>query len=161
MEDSGKKQLGDEVERAGERSGGEMRPMGFRTILPVIRAAGLAHCTVVFAVLFVAASAIVAVVEPAIGGFRDGAWFMYEIVTTVGLGDYTCVTPIGRACAIVLSLFAVFYLALVTGAVVNYCSERMKYRRDESVAHFIDQLEHLPELSHEELVEISEKVKRM
>ena len=36
----------------------------------------------------------------------------------------------------------------------------MRARRNASVAHFLDQLEHLPELSHEELVELSEKVKK-
>ena len=36
----------------------------------------------------------------------------------------------------------------------------MRARRGESIAHFLDQLEHLPELSTEELAELSEKVKR-
>ena len=36
----------------------------------------------------------------------------------------------------------------------------MNARRDASVAHFLDQLEHLDEMSHEELKELSEKVKR-
>ena len=66
-----------------------------------------------------------------------------------------------RGAAIVLSVYSVFFLALITGVVVSYCSERMAARRDESVAQFIDQLEHLPELSRDELAELSEKVKRI
>ena len=116
--------------------------------------------TVAFLVLFLIASAIVAVVEPGIDGFGNALWFMFQVVTTIGLGDYTCTSMIGRVVVIVLSVYSVFFLALVTGAVVSYCSERMRMRRDESVAHFIDQLEHLPELSTEELAELSEKVKR-
>lgn len=64
-----------------------------------------------------------------------------------------------RAAAIVLSLYSVFFVALITSVVVSYCSELIKLRRDESIARFIDELERLPELSHEELVELSEKVK--
>lgn len=75
------------------------------------------------------------------------------------LGDFTCTSLVGRGAAIVLSVYSVFFLALVTGAVVSYCQERMAARRDESVAHFIDQLEHLPELSRVELAGLSEKVK--
>ena len=86
---------------------------------------------------------------------------MFQVVTTIGLGDYTCASVVGRIAAILLSIYSVFFLALITGAVVSYCQERMRARRNESVAHFIHQLEHLPELSHEELVELSEKVKKV
>lgn len=137
-----------------------VRPLGIRFIGPVIRAAGLVPSTVAFVILFLIASLLVAVFEPDIGGFGNAAWLMFQVVTTIGLGDYTCVSIVGRVAAIALSLYSVFFLALITGAVVSYCQERMRARRQGSVAQFIDQLEHLPELSHEELVSLSEKVKR-
>lgn len=130
-----------------------------RTIWLIIRAAGLVSWTVAFVVLFLIASILVAAFEPGIGGFGNAAWLMFQVVTTIGLGDYTCVSVAGRICAILLSVYSVFYLALITGAVVSYCQERMRARRNASVAQFIDRLQHLPELSHEELVELSEKVK--
>ena len=132
-----------------------------RAIGPVIRAAGLVPWAIAFAGLYVVASFIVSVSEPGIGGFANSAWLMFQVVTTIGLGDFTCTTLVGRGAAIVLSVYSVFFLALITGAVVSYCQERMAARRDESVAHFIDQLEHLPELSRDELAELSEKVKRI
>ena len=136
-------------------------PMKLRAILPVIRAAGLVPWTVMFVVLFIFASVIVAVAEPNIPTFRDAAWLMFQVVTTIGLGDYTCITVLGRAASMVLSAYSILFLALITGAMVSYCSERMRHRRDESVAQYLDQLEHLPELSHDELVALSEKVKRL
>lgn len=139
----------------------EPEPLKFRAVLPVIRAAGLVPWTITFVVLFGVATFLVAGFEPAIDGFWDAAWLMFQVVTTIGLGDFTCVTQVGRIAAVVLSIYSVFFLALITGAVVSYCQERMSARRNESVAHFIDQLEHLPELSHDELVELSEKVKEV
>lgn len=144
-----------------EKKSTKPTPMRFRAIGPVIRAAGLVPWAIAFAGLFVVASSIVSVSEPAIGGFANSAWLMFQVVTTIGLGDFTCTSLVGRGAAIVLSVYSVFFLALVTGAVVSYCQERMAARRDESVAHFIDQLEHLPELSRDELAELSEKVKRI
>ena len=135
-------------------------PLKFRAIWPVIRAAGLVPWTITFAVLFVVASLIVAQVEPGVGGFPNAAWLMFQVVTTIGLGDFTCTSFVGRFVGVLLSIYSVFFLALITGAVVTYCGERMSQRRDASVAAFIDQLEHLPELSHEELVDLSEKAKR-
>ena len=136
-------------------------PMKFRAIGPVIKAAGLVRWTIVFAVLFIVSAIVVVFAEPAISTFRDAAWLMFQIVTTIGLGDLTCVSFLGRLFSVILSVYSVLYLALITGAIVSYCTERMRNRRDESVAHFLDQLEHLPELSNDELVEISNKVKKM
>ena len=131
----------------------------FRLILPVIRAAGLVPWAISFVVLFVVAAVVVDAAEPGIDGFGDAAWLMFQVVTTIGLGDFTCTSIIGRVAAVVLSVYSVFFLALITGAVVSYCQELMSLRRDESVAQFLDQLERLPELSKEELADLSEKVK--
>ena len=137
------------------------RSLNFRAIWPVIRAAGLVPWAIAFVILFFVASFVVAQFEPDIGGFGNAVWLMFQVVTTIGLGDFTCTSIVGRIAAIVLSLYSVLFLALITGAVVSYCTERMNARRNASVAQFLDQLEHLPELSHEELVELSEKVKKV
>ena len=139
---------------------GDSPPLKFRAIGPVIRAAGLATWTIMFVALFLLASTIVWLSEPGIETLENSAWLMFQVVTTIGLGDFTCVSLAGRAAAVVLSTYSVLYLALITGAVVSYCQERMHARRNASVAHFLDQLEHLPELSHDELVELSEAAKR-
>ena len=131
-----------------------------RIIWLVIRSAGLVPSTIVFAAMFVAVSAIVQVAEPTVNNFGDAAWLMFQVITTIGLGDFTCTTVIGRFAVIVLSLYSVFFLALVTSVVVSYCLESMRARRDESVAHFIDKLEHLSDLNKEELDELSEQVRR-
>lgn len=132
-----------------------------RAIGPIVQAAGLVPWSVAGVVLFVVASAVVAAVEPGVGGFGDAAWLMFQVVTTIGLGDFTCVTPMGRAATVVLSVYSVFLLALLTGVVVSFCSERMRVRQEQSVAQFLDQLEHLPELSPQELAELSQKVRRL
>ena len=132
-----------------------------RIVWQILQTAGLARWSIVFLALFVIASILVAIFEPAIGGVANAAWLMFQVVTTIGLGDFTCTSFAGRAAAIVLSLYSVFYLALITSALVSYCHERMLALRDESVARFVDQLEHLNELSAEELEELSEKVRKL
>ena len=140
---------------------GELRPMRFRAIGPIIRAAGLVPWTMSFAVLYLITSAMVAEFEPGVTSFGDAAWLMFQVATTIGLGDFSCTTFVGRVCVIALSIYSIFFLALITGAVVSYCGERMRYRRDRSVAHFIAQLERLQELDRDELAEISRKVRRL
>jgi voltage-gated potassium channel len=132
----------------------------FRAVGTVIWAAGLGPLTITFVVLFLASALIVDLFEPSVNGFGNASWFLFQVVTTIGLGDFTATSFVGRTAAVVLSIYSVFYLALITGAVVSFCSERMHARTQKSIAHFLDQLEHLPELSHEELVDLSERVKR-
>ena len=149
--------MGEPSERGFGRNFYPLRP---RILWQVVKAAGLLPVTAVFAVLFVVTSVVVWVFESDVSTFGDAAWFVFAVVTTVGLGDFTCGTAVGRLATIVMSLYSNFYLALVTGAVVSYCSKRLMAQKDESIAGFIDKLERLPELSHVELVEISEQVKK-
>ena len=132
-----------------------------RAIGLIIKASGLLPSMIAFIALFLVCSVLVALFEPNVNGFANSLWFMFQVVTTIGLGDFTATSFVGRAAAVVLSVYSVFFLALITGVVVSFCSERMRARRGESIAHFLDQLEHLPELSTEELTELSEKVKSL
>ena len=132
-----------------------------RAIGLIIKASGLLPSTIAFIALFLVCSVLVALFEPNVNGFANSLWFMFQVVTTIGLGDFTATSFVGRAAAVVLSVYSVFFLALITGVVVSFCSGRMRARRGESIAHFLDQLEHLPELSTEELTELSEKVKSL
>ena len=65
-----------------------------------------------------------------------------------------------RQSAIFLSICSILIIAVVPGVITSYYVESTKLRADESSAKFLDDLERLPELSKEELVELSEKVKK-
>lgn len=131
----------------------------YRLIFSIIRNSGLVYATAVFFLLFFACAVVVAAVEPGVGSYFDAVWFCFQAVTTIGFGDVVIVTPVARVCTMVLSAFAVFFIAVLTGAVVSYCSEVSRARYDESMVHLVDKLEHLPDLSKEELEAISKKVR--
>ena len=97
--------------------------------------------------------------DPGCLTFGDGMWFSFEAVSTIGFGDIEAAGPIARAATVVLSIFSIFYIALITGVVVNYCSNLIKARQKDTVANFIDSLEHLEEKSPEELAELSARVR--
>ena len=130
----------------------------FRSIVTVIRSAGLAWATVVFLVIFAVCASIIAFLEPSIKE-GDALWSCFQAVVTIGYGDVVPTTPAGRLAIVVLSLFSVFYLAVITGAVVTWCQDGLRTRRDESVAAFIDQLEHLEDLDKDQLAELSRKIR--
>lgn len=131
----------------------------FRAVWPIIRAAGLGYATAVFAVIFFAASGLIALVEPALT-FGTAAWLCFQAITTIGFGDVITTTAIARVAVVVLSIFSIMYLAVITGVVVAYCTEMMKSRSDESIAQHLSDLENLDKLSPEELKALSAKIKR-
>ena len=125
----------------------------------ILRHTGFAHITAVFGVLFLFCSLMVWLADPGCLSFGDGMWFSFEAVSTIGFGDIEAAGPIARAATVVLSIFSVFYIALITGVVVNYCSNLIKARQKDTLANFVDSLEHLEEKTPEELAELSARVR--
>ena len=125
----------------------------------ILRHTGFAHITAIFGVLFLFCSLMVWLADPGCLTFGDGMWFSFEAVSTIGFGDIEAAGPIARAATVALSIFSVFYIALITGVVVNYCSNLIKARQKDTLANFVDSLEHLEEKTPEELAELSARVR--
>lgn len=114
----------------------------------------------IFLAWILASCVVLIAVEPNINSFGTAIWYCFELVTTVGFGDIPVVTPIGRIVSIVIGLYGLVIIALMTALIVGFYQEKMNMRRKESVMEFMDKLERLPELSKEELADISERVKK-
>ncbi|MCH4180330.1 MAG: potassium channel family protein [Atopobiaceae bacterium] len=99
--------------------------------------------------------------EPDITNYGDALWYCYAVVTTVGFGDICVTSLLAKVVSVLLSFYAVIVIAILTGVIVDYYSEVAQAQQSETLSEYLDKLENLPKLSHEELVEISEKVKAM
>ena len=126
----------------------------------VLRRSGVYKVLLVFLVFYMLCALVVLCAEPGIERYGDALWFLWAVSTTVGLGDITAVTIAGRVATILCSLYAIATTALITGVIVDYFNEERQRQYDESLTLFLDKLERLPELDHDELVSISKKVKR-
>ena len=73
--------------------------------------------------LIVGISIIISVSEPKFEHFGDALWYCFAVVTTIGFGDYTCVTVIGRVLTIILGVYGLVVVALITSIVVNFYNE--------------------------------------
>ena len=114
---------------------------------------------------FVAAFFLTAIVirfhEPGISSFGDAMWYTFVSCTTIGFGDITSVTPLGRIMTAILTIYEIILVALLSGVIVSHYLELVRRREQEAVVVFIDKLEHLTELSYEELQDIERKARRL
>ena len=68
-------------------------------------------------------------------------------------------TVIGRIIAVILTVYSIAVIAIFTAVIVGFFNDMAKARASESAQQFTDDLERLPELSKEELRELSRRVK--
>ena len=71
----------------------------------------------------VGASILLPVCEPAIESFGDGLWYSFMLVTTIGFGDMTAVTPAGRLISVAVGIYGIVAVALITSILVNLYNE--------------------------------------
>ena len=108
---------------------------------------------------FLIAAALITILEPGIITYWDGLWFSFAVSTTVGLGDFTAVTVIGRIVTVILSVYSIAIVAIFTAVITNFFLNVAKAQASDSAAAFLDDLMHLTEMSKEELQAVSDKVK--
>lgn len=112
-------------------------------------------CVFVFACAF-----IILLVEPEITRYRDALWYCYSVFSTVGFGDIVATAFITKVLSVAITVYALFAVAVVTGVVVSFYNSCVEQQFKESKTLFLDKLQRLPQLSKEELEEISAKAKK-
>ena len=113
-----------------------------------------------YLIVYVVFSLVIWFYDPDVKNLSDALWFTFETATTIGYGDIIVDSVVGRTLTVILSIYSIAVVAIFTGVIAGFFVEIMKLRAHESATEFLDELERLPELSHEELVSLSEKAKR-
>lgn len=125
----------------------------------VLRETGANRFWAAFLVQFFISAAVIWLREPGMPRYGDALWYCYAVVTTIGFGDIVAQHFLSRVLSVLLSISAALVIALVTGVVVNYYNTITELRQKGTLTAMIDKLEHLPELSREELEHISQRVR--
>lgn len=131
-----------------------------RIILNILKRTQALKLLYGYIVLFLIIAFSIMLVEPKINTFMDSIWYCFSVITTIGFGDITVVTILGKVLTIILSIYSILIIALIPGIITSYYIESIKLRENESSEKFLYDLERLPELSKEELEQLSERAKQ-
>ncbi len=132
-----------------------------RLLWIVFKRSGAWMAIAIFVGVVLLCGLMVQIAEPEIDSYGDALWFLWAVATTVGLGDYTAVTFVGRVASVICSLFAVVCTSISTAVIVDFFNEERHYQRNEALSEFLDKLEHLPDLSEDELRDISTRIRKL
>lgn len=100
------------------------------TLKKIVRKTYAAEILFGIVLLIVAFSLVLPHLEEGITTFNDALWYCFAIVTTIGFGDFSAVTPLGRILSVILGLYGIIVVALITSIIVNFYGE-MKSDDDE------------------------------
>lgn len=131
----------------------------FRMIYRSYRLVHFDEIFLTYLIVYVIVSLIVWYLDPDIHDLSDALWFTFQTGTTIGYGDLIVNDPIARFITVLFSIYSMGLVAVFTGILAAYFIEVIKSEAKESAMEFLLDLERLPEMSHEELVELSERVK--
>lgn len=115
---------------------------------------------VTYLIVYFILSLIIWALDPDIHDLSDALWFTFQTGTTIGYGDLIVNNPFARLLTVLFSIYSMVMVAIFTGILAGYFVEVVKTEAKESATRFLMDLERLPEMSHEELVEMSERAKR-
>lgn len=137
-----------------------MRFPTLRLFWRIVKGSGAHKALTVYGIFFVVMALLIWLADPAVPTFRASLWYCFVAGTTIGFGDIAAISPLGRALTILVSVYSIVMVAIATAVITNFYLESTRIRAGDSVHHFLDKLEHLPELSREELEELSEQAKQ-
>lgn len=135
--------------------------MLFRRFYRILNRTGLTKMFFSFIIFYILSSVVINFAEPSINKIADAFWYTFVASTSIGFGDFYPVTHLGRIMTVLLTIFEIVVAAMIPGVIVTYYIEYLKVKEKETISTFLEKLERLPELSKDELYEISEKVKRI
>ena len=130
-----------------------------KIIRSVFRQTGLGAATSGVLAVYLACAVVIYASEPDAITFGDSLWLCFQTMATIGFGDVPADAPLARAVLVVLSLVSVLYLAVLTGSFASYCTNIMQSRAKNMVVRMAARLEHLEDLSRDELVELSRQAR--
>lgn len=132
-----------------------------RLIGMILRQTGADSIIISFLIFMLLCAVVMWLFDPGIGSLGEGIWYCFTVVSTIGFGDVVVQLAFSKALSMLLSIYAVVILAIFTGVIVNYFNQLVELRQKESLAAIAHKLERLPELSKDELAELSREVRRI
>ena len=127
--------------------------IGSRLMRPVYRifkTNGLDKLLIFSLVLLFLIPIPVVFIEPEINTIADGLWWAIVTMTTVGYGDFTPTTGLGRLLAVVLMVAGIGIIGIFTSAIITYFSKTSELTHNQQVLEILHKIEETDIITEED-----------
>lgn len=123
----------------------------FKPVFKILHTNGL-NKLITFTVVLIFVGAIpVFLVEPGINTYEDALWWSIVTTTTVGYGDMSPVTVLGRSIAVILMIVGIGLISMITGTIATYFISAEKKPTPTSVDFIKKELDRYDELTEDDM----------
>ena len=105
--------------------------MKLNVLMNIIRETYVLEIVLGLLLMIIACSSIFTTLEENMADYWDALWYSFALVTTIGFGDITATTLIGRALSVFLGIYGIVVVAIITSVIVNFYGEMRRIRKPE------------------------------
>jgi voltage-gated potassium channel len=116
----------------------------------IIKTNGLDRVLSAAGIMIFLSSILITYLEPNIQNFSDGVWWSIVTTTTVGYGDISPTTAVGRIIAVFLMLIGVGLIGMITSSITTFFVRENKPNNTQ-VEFIMDKLKSLDGLGEKEI----------
>ena len=100
-------------------------------------------------ILIILCSVYFTLAEPRIISYVNALWYTFSVITTIGFGDVSVNTTLGRILSVILGISGIAVVAVFTSFIVNFYNEMNKKREDKAIQKLIKETKELEKLQEE------------
>ncbi|GAQ17982.1 ion transporter [Oceanobacillus picturae] len=129
-------------------------------IFSIVKTNGLDRVLSAAGIMIFLSSILITWLEPNIHNFSDGVWWSIVTTTTVGYGDISPNTAIGRIIAIFLMVIGVGLIGMITGSITTFFIKGNN-QKNPQLEFIKGRLDHFEELNDDEINELINMLYRL
>ena len=97
--------------------------MKLNILMNIIRETYVLEILLGLLMMIIACSTVFMTLEESMNNYGDALWYSFALVTTIGFGDITASTVIGRLLSVFLGMYGIVVVAIITSVIVNFYGE--------------------------------------
>ncbi|AIY05552.1 potassium channel subunit [Planococcus sp. PAMC 21323] len=137
--------------------------IGSRYMIPVyklLKTNGLEKVLIVSLILLFLIPIPIVILEPSIESFPDALWWAVVTTTTVGYGDLSPETPIGRILAVVLMMLGIGIIGTLTSSITSFFNKEVIKDHEKQLLDILKTIEEVDTLTKDDIEMINLYIKR-